>query len=62
MNDNDLMRMSEFYDEKISFADFTPEDIEEMVKLFESDREKFKEKYFDYYDDIKHYSRKKQDW
>ena len=23
---------------------------------------KFKEKYFDYYDDIKHYTRGKEDW
>lgn len=62
MNENDLMKLSEYFDEGISLSDFTPEEIEEMLNELKSDETKFKEKYFSYYDDVKHSSLKRQDW
>ena len=62
MNENDLLKLSEYFDEGVSLSDFTVEELEEMLELYKTDKEKFKEKYFDYYDDVKHSSLKKQDW
>ena len=62
MTENDLLKLSEYFDEAINLGDFTPDELEEMVSLFKTDKQKFKEKYFDYYDDVKHSSLKKQDW
>lgn len=62
MNNNDLLKLSEYFDEGISLSDFTLEELEEMTKDFDLPRDKFKQKYFDYYDDVKHSSLKKQDW
>lgn len=62
MNENDLLKLSEYFDEGISLSDFTLEELEEMTKDFVLSKDKFKQKYFDYYDDVKHSSLKKQDW
>lgn len=62
MNKNDLLKLSEYFDEGISLSDYTPQELEEMLEIFKSDKEKFKQKYFDFYDDVKHSSLKKQDW
>ena len=62
MNENDLLKLSEYFDEGVSLSDFTIEELEEMLELYKTDKQKFKEKYFDYYDDVKHSSLKKQDW
>lgn len=62
MNENDLLKLSEYFDEGVSLSDFTVEELEEMLELYKTDKQKFKEKYFDYYDDVKHSSLKKQDW
>ncbi len=62
MNENDLLKLSEYFDEGISLGDYTPEELEEMLEVYKTDKEKFKQKYFDFYDDVKHSSLKKQDW
>lgn len=62
MNENDLLKLSEYFDEGISLADFSVEELEEMLEIYKTDKQKFKEKYFDFYDDVKHSSLKKQDW
>lgn len=62
MNENDLLKLSEYFDEGVSLSDFTVEELEEMLEIYKTDKEKFKEKYFEYYDDVKHSSLKKQDW
>ncbi len=62
MNENDLLKLSEYFDEGISLGDYTPEELEEMLEIYKTDKEKFKQKYFDFYDDVKHSSLKKQDW
>ena len=62
MNNNDLLKLSEYFDEGISLSDFTLQELEEMIKDLALPKDKFKQKYFDYYDDVKHSSLKKQDW
>ncbi len=63
MSQYDLMKRFEQYDE-ISVGDFTPEELEEFLGRKEepSDASRRKEKYFEYYDDVKDKSLKKQDW
>ncbi len=61
MNERDLCRLSEYFDERIDLSDFTTEELEEMLQGLPSD-EKFKDNYFAYYDDVKDKSRPKQDW
>ena len=64
----DFLKFLEQYGEEVELADFTPEELEEMMRSMEEQGEKpmsmeeFKEKYFDYYDDVKDKTRKKQDW
>ncbi len=62
----DLMKLFETYDSEIDTADFSPE---ELQALFESLSEpkplssaEFKRRYFEFYDDVKDKSLKKQDW
>lgn len=64
----EILRMFEQYEDDIDFSDFSPDELEEMLSRFESDGEKplspeeFKKKYFEFYDDVKDKSLKKQDW
>ena len=64
----DFLKFLERYGEEASLADFSPEELEELMRSLEEQEEKpmtveqFKEKYFDYYDDVKDKTRKKQDW
>lgn len=62
MNEYELMKLSENEDEAINLYDFTPEQIEELKKMKSEALRVFKQNYFDFYDDIKDSSRKKQDW
>ena len=62
MNQNDLLKLSEYFDEGVTLSDFTVEELEEMLDAYKSDKQKFKDKYFDFHDDVKHSSLKKQDW
>lgn len=62
MTERDFMRMFEQFDSEISMSDFTPQELEEMAQLYESDSDAFKRRYFEFYDDVKSSSLKKQDW
>lgn len=57
MNERELMKLAESMEE-FSISDFT---VEELQKL-SGKNDTFKEKYFEYYDDVKDRTRKKQDW
>ena len=48
------------FDEDFSMSDYTPDEIYEMIH--KNDTQKFKDKYFSKYDDVKSSSLKKQDW
>jgi hypothetical protein len=69
MSQLDLLKLLQAYGEETSLADFTPEELQEMLDRLENDgevlpmtKEQFKEKYFDFYDDVKDKTRKKHDW
>lgn len=59
MNEREMMKLAEKLEE-FSMSDFTPEELEKM-KQKPTDK-KFKEKYFEYYNDVKDKTLKKQDW
>lgn len=62
MNDKELLKLSELYDEAVNLYDYTPQEIEELAKLKQNSSKTFKEKYFEYYDDVKSSSKKHEDW
>lgn len=57
-----LMSVFEDFDGEVSMSDFTVEELETLTGYDKADATKFKRDYFDYYDDIKSSSLKKQDW
>ena len=66
MSEADLYKLFSSYDGEADFSDFTPAELEELLRTQKKEgalsKESFKEKYFAYYDDIKSSSLKKQDW
>ena len=69
MSELDLLRLLQTYGEETDIADFTPEELQELLDRMEANgeplpltKEAFKERYFTYYDDVKDKSLKKQDW
>ena len=69
MSQLDLLKLLQAYGEETDLADFTPEELQEMLDRLQNDgeelpltKEGFKEKYFEFYDDVKDKTRKKQDW
>ncbi len=64
----DILRLFSGYEDDIDLADFSPDELYELLKEAEARGERaetaaeFKEKYFSYYDDVKDKSLKKQDW
>ncbi len=68
MSELDLLKLLQTYGEETELADFSPEELEELLLRMQADGEvpatpaAFKEKYFAYYDDVKDKSLKKQDW
>lgn len=62
MTEKDLMRLFEEYDGEVSMSDFTPAELEEMLGYEQEQADEIKRKYFEFYDDIKSPSLRKQDW
>ena len=62
MTERDLMRLFEEYDGEVSMSDFSPAELEEMLGYRQEELAELKKKYFDFYDDIKSQSLRKQDW
>ena len=60
MTERELMKLAESMEE-FSMSDFTIEDLERMSEDVDTYK-KYKEKYFEYYDDVKDKTLKKQDW
>ena len=68
----DILKLMQYYGDETELADFTPDELREMLDRMEQgldgdeplpfDMRTFKEKYFAYYDDVKDKSLKKQDW
>jgi hypothetical protein len=61
VNEREMMKLAESMEE-FSMSDFTVQELEEMSKKNDSSYARYKEKYFEYYDDVKDKSLKKQDW
>lgn len=59
MAESDLYKFFSDYDGEADLSDFTPEELEQLLG---QQRKSEKEKYFEYYDDVKCKSLKKQDW
>ena len=69
MSKLDLLKLLQACGEESNLADFTPEELQDMLERLQNDGEalplslaQLKERYFEYYDDVKDKSRKKQDW
>lgn len=60
MNEREMMKLAETLDE-FSMSDYTVEDLEKM-RGERGGYDKYKEKYFEYYDDVKDRTLNKQDW
>lgn len=63
----DLMKLFSSYEEEISESDFTAEELEEYLAYAEGEENplppaEWKARYFEFYDDVKDASLKKQDW
>ncbi len=67
MSELDIMKLFAKYDGEISVSDFTPEELREYLDYAKREESplspaEWKERYFEFYDDIKDKSLKKQDW
>ncbi|MGN0961010.1 MAG: hypothetical protein ACI4PF_02280 [Christensenellales bacterium] len=60
MNERELMKLAESMEE-FSMSDFTVEELNSYANLDKS-YESYKQKYFEYYDDVKDRTLKRQDW
>ena len=61
MNERELMKLAESLEE-FSVSDYTVDELIAMRGNCGDSYNKYKEKYFDYYDDVKDKTLKKQDW
>lgn len=57
----ELMKLFSSYDGEVSMSDFSPSELEALLPKT-VDQDAAKRKYFDFYDDVKSPSLKKQDW
>lgn len=66
MSRYEIMKLFETFDGEISEADFSPEELQKILKSRNLDQEtsakSWKQDYFSFYDDLKDKSLKKQDW
>ena len=67
MSKLDLLKLFSTYEGEISEGDFTPDELEEYLRYVRGEETplsptEWKAKYFEFYDDVKDKSLKKQDW
>lgn len=58
MSKLDLLKFMEQYEGEVEIADFTPDELEELLSEMREQgrpftKEEFRKKYFEYYDDVK---------
>jgi hypothetical protein len=65
----DLLKFLERYGDETDISDFSPDELQELIEKMKNGdepipltKEEFKRRYFDYYDDVKDKSLKRQDW
>jgi len=61
LTNSEILKYIQNFDEDFSFSDYTPEELFELLDKFRNTKD-FKEKYFEFYDDVKCMTRKRQDW
>ena len=67
MSQLDIMKLFSAYDGEICEGDFTPDELREYLAYAEGEAQplsptEWKQRYFEFYDDVKDKSLKKQDW
>lgn len=67
MSKLDLLKFLESYEGEVEIADFTPEELQDMLDSLDGNDlpmsvEEFKRRYYEYHDDVKDPTLKKQDW
>jgi hypothetical protein len=60
----DMMKLAQKFEGEFNPADFTPDEIDEMLGLLNEGAtiDEIREKYFSYYDDVKDRTEKKHRW
>ena len=60
----DLMKLAQTLDGEFNLADFTPEELDEMLGLLDDGMspEEVRRRYFEYYDDVKDRTLEKHKW
>ena len=69
MSKLDLLKVLQSYGDETAIGDFSPEELQDLIERMQAgdeplptSPEEFKRRYFEYYDDVKDKSLKKQDW
>ncbi len=60
----DLMKLAQAFDGEFCLSDFTPEELDEMLGLLDDGMttDEIRDRYFEFYDDIKDRTLKKHKW
>ena len=60
----DLMKLAQAFDGEFCLSDFTPDELDEMLGLIDENMtaEEIRERYFEYYDDVKDRTLDKHKW
>lgn len=60
----DLMKLAQSFDGEFCLSDFSPEELDEMLGLLNEGAtvDEIREKYFEYYDDVKDRTLNKHKW
>lgn len=60
----DLMKLAQAFDGEFCLSDFSPEELDEMLNLIDENMsaEEIRQKYFEFYDDIKDRTLEKHKW
>ena len=60
----DLMKLAQAFDGEFCLSDFSPEELDEMLGMLEEGMttEQIREKYFEFYDDVKDRTLNKHKW
>ena len=60
----DLMKLAQAFDGEFCLSDFSPEELDEMLGLIDENMtvDEIREKYFEYYDDVKDRTLTKHKW
>ena len=69
MSKLDLLKILQSYGDETELGDFTPQELFELLEQMKNSDEplpitpeEFKKRYFEFYDDVKDPTLKKQDW